>query len=98
MKTELVSLIVKAVQELTAQQDIKITVPLDSETRLFGRDGLLDSLGLVTLVVAMEQAIQDEYGFTISLADEKALSQKSSPYRTVGALAEYAHSLIRDAA
>ena len=71
------------------------TVPeLGSETPLFGREGVLDSLGLVALVVAVEQAIEDEYGVSVSLADERALSEGKSPFRTVGALADYAGRLI----
>ncbi len=68
--------------------------PLDSTTALFGRDGCLDSLGLVSLVVGVEQALQDELNVTVSLADEKALSQRHSPYRTVGSLVDYAVSAI----
>lgn len=67
---------------------------LDSTTALFGRDGCLDSLGLVSLVVGLEQALQDELNLNVSLADEKALSQRQSPYRTVGSLAAYAVSAI----
>jgi len=70
---------------------------MDGETPLFGREGFLDSLGLVTLMVAVEQAIEDELGVSVSLADERALSQRTSPYRTVGTLADYADSLIQAA-
>jgi acyl carrier protein len=66
---------------------------LEPATPLFGKDGILDSTGLVSLVVALEQGIQDEYGISISLADDRALSRKSSPYRTIGSLAEYAVAL-----
>ena len=48
---------------------------------------ILDSMGLVTLVVGVEQAIEDELGVSVSLADARALSQRNSPYRTVGSLA-----------
>ena len=44
--------------------------------------------------IEVEQAVEDELGVRISLADEKALSQRNSPYRTVKALAEYAHAEI----
>lgn len=67
---------------------------LDSTTALFGREGCLDSLGLVSLVVGVEQALQDELNLTVSLADEKALSQRHSPYRTVETLADYAVSAL----
>jgi hypothetical protein len=42
----------------------------------------------------VEQAIQDQYGIAVTLADEKALSQKNSPFKTIGTLADYAGNLI----
>lgn len=95
MNSEVISVILKTLQDLHGQQDIHITQPLTDKTPLFGQEGILDSLGLVTLVVAVEQAIEDELGVSISLADEKAMSQRHSPYRTIGALAEYASQLIQ---
>ena len=70
---------------------------LAEETTLFGRDGVLDSMGLVTLIVAVEQAIEDKYEASPGLADEKAMSQARSPYRTVGSLADYAVAQIKEA-
>lgn len=93
MDKNLELIIVRALQELNGQK-IKLPQDLNSETPLFGRDGILDSVGLVTLVVAVEQAIEDECGVSVSLADEKAMSQRQSPYRTVGSLAEYATRLL----
>lgn len=57
---------------------------------LIGPGGLLDSLGLVALVIAVENLIADTYGVRLTLADERALSQQRSPFRTVRRLAEYA--------
>jgi acyl carrier protein len=98
MHQDLVSLIVKTVREVGQHGAVPLPAALDGDTPLFGRQGLLDSMGLVTLVIAVEQAIEDELGVSVSLADARALSQRSSPYRTVGALAEYAGSLIQTAA
>lgn len=77
-----------------AVQAEELPVEVGAETPLFGEDGLLDSIGLVSLVVGVEQAIEERFGVTVSLADEKALSQRQSPYRTVGALADYASRLL----
>jgi acyl carrier protein len=60
------------------------------ETVLFGRAAKLDSLGLVTLIVAAEQRIEETFGVTLTLADEHALSQRHSPFRSIGSLADYA--------
>ena len=62
---------------------------LSKKTILFGKDGKLDSLGLVNLLVIMEQNIEDEFDVIITIADERALSQKRSPFRTIGTLADY---------
>src|SRR5256885_9527265 len=98
MKSEFVSLIVKAARELGEHGHVTLPATVDADTPLFGRDGFLDSMGLVTLVVSVEQAIEDELGVSVSLAAERALSQRISPYRTVGTLADYADTLVQGAA
>jgi acyl carrier protein len=95
MREKLVSLIIETAREL-GDNEASFSVELGPETRLFGDDGILDSMGLVTLVVAVEQAIEDEFGRSVSLADEKALSRKRSPYRSVEALAEYAGEQLEE--
>lgn len=94
MNNELVDLIISTAHELNDQEEVEITSEIDKNTELFGRSGILDSMGLVSLVVAVEQVIEEKYNVSVSLADEKALSQKNSPFRTVATLAEYAESLI----
>lgn len=96
MNKDLVTLVVDTMRELDDQQNIKLPQELGSETPLFGEDGIVDSIALVTVVVAVEQAIEDELGVGVSLADAKAMSQKSSPFSTVGALADYAGKAIAE--
>lgn len=98
MSEDLVPLIVRILQEVDPQGEAAAAGELTRDTPLFGTDGSLDSVGLVSLVVAVEQAIEDELGVSVSLADEKALSQRHSPYRTIGSLAEYARRAIQERA
>jgi acyl carrier protein len=93
MSETVIPLIIETLRELQAKKG-SMPRELNAETPLFGPDGILDSLALVSLVVGVEQAIEDEFGMVVSLADEKALSQRNSPYRTIGALAEYASQAI----
>jgi acyl carrier protein len=89
--TRIVDLITRTLRELDEQGVVDLAgEPVAADTPLFGETGLLDSVGLVSLVVAVEQALQDELGLQVGLADERALSQRTSPYRTVGSLADYA--------
>ena len=59
------------------------------ETRLLGTQSVLDSMQLVSLIVTTEREIEDVFGVALTLADERALSMKSSPFRSVRALADY---------
>ena len=91
---EIVALILRVAAELRDDGELQYEGEVSADTRLFGREGLLDSIGLVRLIIEVEQALEDELGKPLSLADEKALSLKSSPYRTVGTLAEYARTQL----
>lgn len=95
MREKVIATILQQIVELNDQLEKKISIEAGENAGLYGLGGVLDSLGLVTLIVAVEQAIEDELGETISLADEKAMSQKNSPFRTIGTLADYIVKLIQ---
>ena len=59
------------------------------DTALLGASSKLDSLDLVNLIISTEQKLEEELDIHLTLADEKAMSQKNSPFRTVTSLAEY---------
>ena len=59
------------------------------DTILFGEEGRLDSLGLVSLIMEIEGQIQVDFDTTITLADERAMSRLNSPFRSVDSLAGY---------
>jgi acyl carrier protein len=63
-------------------------------TPLFGQNGALDSIGLVHLIVAVEQEIGDQLGVEIVLADERAMSRRNSPFANVKTLVDYIHEII----
>jgi acyl carrier protein len=65
---------------------------------LFGGKGKLDSLALVTLIVSIEDAVARDLGRSITIASERAMSQKQSPFRTVQSLSEFVTGLLEDEA
>jgi len=93
---ELVDLILPVLQETLLGSDFKPGEPLDGSFILYGKNGALDSLGLVNLIVGVEQAVEDKCGCSITLADERALSQENSPFTTVNSLAEYLSVLLNE--
>lgn len=65
------------------------------DTHLLGGQSPLDSIGLVTLIADLEGDIQREFGKSVTLADEKAMSRTLSPFRKVGTLVEYIDEKLR---
>jgi len=90
------NLIINAVKEINEQLPQEQQLAKSTKTVLFGKDGKLDSLGLVNLLVIIEQNIEDEFDVSITIADEKAMSQKHSPFRTIGTLTDYIDILLKD--
>ena len=66
------------------------------ETRLMGSETALDSMGLVSLIVTIEREVEDAFGVALTLADERALSMKASPFRSIQSLADYIGILLTD--
>ena len=66
------------------------------ETQLLGSQSVLDSMHLVSLIVAVEREVEETFGVALTLADERALSMKSSPFRSIQSLADYIGLLIID--
>jgi len=57
---------------------------------------VLDSLGLVRLIMDVEQRLQVERDITVTLVDERAMSQKHSPFRSVQTLVDYVCMLVKE--
>ncbi len=91
-----VDLIVGGLDSVLAARGTPAAEPLTGSTRLIGRGAAIDSIGLVTLLVDLEQTLEDEWEVSITVADERAMSQRHSPFRTVETLAAYAWGLIRE--
>ena len=95
-KEQVVQAIYEAVDEVNQQQPADRKLTKSPDTLLYGQGALLDSLGLVTLVMETEQRINDLSGRSVTLANEKAFSQKNSPFRTVASLADYIVALLAE--
>lgn len=94
-KENIKEILVKIVMEETKAL-IDTDKNLNGNTVLLGAEGILDSMGLVSLIVAVEQDVEDEFGKEITIADAKAMSQKNSPFRTVGSLVDYIETLLNE--
>ena len=89
-RTMALQAIYAALDELNSQRPADQQLARSEDTVLFGEAAPLDSLALVNLVMGAEQYIFEMADVEIVLASEAAMSRKRSPYRSVGALADYA--------
>ncbi len=94
VKEELISLITTQVQSYNDNLDAPVDLSAGADSVLFGEGGVLTSVDFVTLVLDIEEAVEDATGKSVTLADERAMSQKHSPFRTVGSLADYIEELL----
>ena len=91
-KNSIVDIIIKEVLTTIGADSDNIDINVDSV--IYGDNSPLVSLALVSLIVAVEQCMEDEFGSTITLADERAMSMVNSPFRSVGSLADYIEELL----
>ncbi len=95
-KKEISDLIVNAISDLNQQFPQQLPLEATPDAILFGRGSKLDSLGLVNLIFLVEEKVLEKYDIAITLADERAMSQKNSPFHTVDTLAEYILILLKE--
>jgi acyl carrier protein len=86
-----------AIEEFNTMQPPERHLGTAAETVLLGTDGVLDSLGLVHLLVTVEQRIAADFDMPITIASEKAFSLRSSPFATVRSLTSYVATLVEEA-
>jgi acyl carrier protein len=80
--------------ELLTQNGDDMPSPFDETVVLVGKEAVIDSLGMVSLIVEIEQALELNYDVSVTLANDRAMSERNSPFRSVGVLADHICSLI----
>lgn len=93
-REEILKLTLNTLEAYCFENDIVVNFSQGEEIKLFGGESLLDSLGLVSLIVSIEEAIEDQFNTSIILADEKAMSRRTSPFSRVSYLVDYILELI----
>ena len=88
------AVVYRAVDEINEElPDVRRLVKHPS-TVLFGADATIDSMILVAFIVATEEQIRDEFGISVTLANEKAMSMERSPFRTLSTFIDYVRDVV----
>ncbi len=78
-----------AIRQANELRDPNDRLACAEDTVLYGHGGSLDSLGLVSLIMDVEAAVNDHFGVQLVLADQRAMMEKRNPFRDVRSLADY---------
>lgn len=86
---EIMSLIREYLEEHRDFLNIRPDVQLTNDTVLYGKDGILDSLHLIHLVVEVERKVRNKGYPNLQLVDPKAFSFHQSPFRSIQIFSTY---------
>jgi acyl carrier protein len=87
--------VLSAMRNVNEARDEASQLVVSAEAPIFGPESSLDSLGLVGLLLDIEEGLQ-AIGCEVVLSDERAVSQKRSPFRSVQSLVSYVGTLARE--
>jgi acyl carrier protein len=82
---EIEQIVLDAIRNANRARSPERQLAVAADAALFGNGSSLDSLGLVALVIDIEEAFADR-GIALTLSDERAMSQHRNPFRTVSIL------------
>lgn len=88
-RDDVVRAICEAIERANELRDPGDRLGSSEETVLYGTEGSLDSLNLVSLILDVEQAINDATGRELVLADERAMAMRRNPFRDVRSFADH---------
>ena len=87
-KKDIFKIVSNAISDYCESRDILVDDEITKDTPLIGSGRILDSMGLVNIIVDIETAFLDE-DVEISLTSEAAMSGRISPFRSVGSLCNF---------
>jgi len=94
---KILSIIYSSIDEINETlEDDGVALDKTETTSLFGQDSVLDSIDLVNFISIVEEKLEEEVNEYVALADERAMSQDSSPFKSVSTLTEYIAALLKE--
>ena len=88
-RDEVLAAIYRAVDEVNTLAAPDRQLPKSEDTLLLGKGSLLDSMGVVNLIVEVEGQVASTTGASVSLTDPELLEKEDNPLESIGKLADY---------
>jgi len=94
-RTEVITMVVEIVKEYLTDIRGDTTTVVDENTALIGNDGILDSLGLIQVVVDLESRLKQRNA-PVVLTSGKAMSDSGGPFKSVETIVTYIMEQMTD--
>ncbi len=94
---EIESVVLDALTNANRARESTHQVVVSPDAVIFGPGSPLDSLGLVALLMDIEDSLRD-HGFDVNLSDPRAVSATRSPFRDVPSLVRFIGEIVEPAA
>jgi acyl carrier protein len=95
-RADIEDVVLSALRNTNLARDSQSQLAVSPDAPIFGSDSPLDSLGLVALIIDIEESL-GKRGVEVVLADAQAMSQTRSPFRDVRSLVDYLSHLCAEA-
>ncbi|EEP74973.1 hypothetical protein MCAG_05300 [Micromonospora sp. ATCC 39149] len=86
MADRILAIIAAAIDEINKTREEQIPTSNVLDLCLYGDAGVFESMHLVAFLSLIEEGLEDEFGAEVSLASEKAVSRRVSPFSSVSRL------------
>jgi acyl carrier protein len=93
---ELREVVLASIRAVNETREPNARVKEEPDATLFGPGSALDSLGLVNVLLEIEDGLRTA-GVSVTLSDDRAMSRSRSPFRSVPSLMEYIGQLMAEA-
>ena len=94
MHEEITRMLYSVIDELNQLRPAAERLEKNMDSPLAGDAGILDSAGLINLIVLAEQKTAEEFGTPILLTDDRTMSRVKEVFGTLGSLADYIQQLL----
>jgi acyl carrier protein len=95
-KNQIYEIVIATFKTVIADNESATSIEPNNNIILMGQESPFDSVDLVTFIVSLEQNIEEEYSLEITLADDRAMSQEISPFKSIGSICDYIEKLVKE--
>lgn len=92
--SDIVSCVHAAIDTINEELDDHEKIGKADNSPLFGPDGTLDSLSLISFITTLEEELEERTGLVLSLYDDSVMNGANDPFREVGSLVEHVSRIV----